>query len=60
MSDEKIICLCKKISEETIIDAIKNGATTIEAVKEATGATGGACRGARCKNKVEELINEYK
>jgi len=60
MSDEKIVCLCKKISEETIINAIKNGETTIEAVKEETGATGGACRGARCKKTVEELINEYK
>ena len=60
MDNEKIVCLCKNVSEETIINAIKNWATTLEAVKEETGATGGACRGARCKQKVEELINEYK
>jgi len=60
MSQENIVCLCKNISEETIINAIKEGATTVEAVKEKTGATGGGCRGARCKNKVEELIEQYK
>ena len=51
-----IIWLCKNISEETIVEAIKNGATTIEAVKEATGATTGFCHGGRCKGKIEELI----
>ena len=54
MSD--IICLCKGISEETIVEAIKAGATTVEAVKEATGATTGFCKGARCKGKIEALI----
>ncbi|MGL4910792.1 MAG: (2Fe-2S)-binding protein [Romboutsia sp.] len=39
------------------MNAIKNGATTLEAVKEETGATGGVCHGIRCKKKVEELIN---
>ena len=59
MSD-KIICLCKGISEDTIIDAIKNGADTIEKIKEATGATTGHCHGARCKASIEKLISEYK
>lgn len=60
MSKENIICKCKKISKETIVNAIKEGATTIEEVKEKTGATGGVCHGIRCKKKIEELINEYK
>lgn len=60
MSEEKIICKCKKISEETIVNAIKDGATTIEEVKEKTGATSGFCHGLRCKKKIEELINEHK
>ena len=59
MSD-KIICLCKGISEDTIIDTIKNGADTIEKVKEATGATTGHCHGSRCKGPIEELIAKYK
>ena len=56
----EIICLCKNISEETIKEAIKNGATTLEAVKEATGATTGFCHGGRCKAKIEALIEANK
>lgn len=55
-----IVCLCKQISEETIKEAIKNGATTLEAVKEATGAAAGACRGGRCAAKINQLIEENK
>ena len=32
------VCLCKGITEEQIIEAIKNGATSFEEVKEKTGA----------------------
>ena len=60
MSKDNIVCLCKNISEETIVNAIKDGATTVEAVKEKTGATGGHCHGGRCKKKVEALIEENK
>lgn len=56
----EVICLCKNISKETIEQAIKNGATTVEAVKEATGATTGFCHGGRCKAKIEALIEENK
>ncbi|MBM6838129.1 (2Fe-2S)-binding protein [Clostridium saudiense] len=55
-----MICLCKGIPEDTIIEAIKSGADTVEKVKEATGATTGYCHGSRCKGKIEELIAKYK
>ncbi len=55
-----VVCLCKQITEEQIVKAIKVGADTVEKVKEATGATNGACKGARCKATVEQLINENK
>lgn len=60
MSKDDVVCLCKKISEETIINAIKNGATTVEEVKKATNASSGLCRGLRCKKKIKALIEEYK
>ncbi|MCU9815372.1 (2Fe-2S)-binding protein [Paraclostridium sp. AKS73] len=47
------VCLCKGITKETILDAIKNGADSIEAVKDATGATTGFCHGGRCKSTIE-------
>lgn len=54
------ICLCKGITKDTIVEAIKNGANTVEGVKEATGATTGPCHGGRCKSKIETLIEENK
>lgn len=54
------VCLCKQITEETIVEAIKNGADTLDKVKEATGAAAGACRGGRCAAKIEELIQANK
>ena len=30
------VCLCKGITKETIVDAIKNGANSVEGVKDAT------------------------
>lgn len=52
------ICLCKKITEEEIVEAVKNGADTFEKVKEATGAGTGGCHGGRCKSKILEIIEE--
>ncbi|MGL5312946.1 MAG: (2Fe-2S)-binding protein [Peptostreptococcaceae bacterium] len=60
MSTENLICLCKKISKDTIIEAIQSGATTVEEVKEKAGATSGLCKGFRCKNKIKELIEQHK
>ena len=54
------VCLCKKVTEETIVAAVKNGAHTYEAVKEATGAGSGCCRGGRCKRNIEVLIENNK
>ncbi|WP_321834118.1 (2Fe-2S)-binding protein [Clostridium butyricum] len=50
------ICLCKKVSEEEIIKAVKDGAKTFEEVKEATSAGAGCCKGGRCKSKIIEII----
>ncbi|WP_300256889.1 (2Fe-2S)-binding protein [Clostridium sp.] len=54
------VCLCKGISEEKIVEAVKNGALSFEEVGEKTGAGTGPCCGARCKCKIEELIEENK
>lgn len=54
------VCLCKGITKETIVEAIKNGAHSVEEVKDATGATTGFCNGGRCKSTIEKLIEENK
>lgn len=54
------ICLCRGISEEQIVKAIKDGATTFNEVKDETGAGTGGCRGARCQCNIELLIEKNK
>ena len=54
------VCLCRGITEEQIIEAVKNGATSYEDVKEATGAGAGGCRGGRCKANIEMIIEKNK
>lgn len=56
----RVVCLCKGIKEEDILNAIKNGATTVEEVKDRTSAASGTCNGFRCKKAIEELIEANK
>lgn len=58
ITNEKIVCRCKKVSATTIIDAIKNGADTLEKVKEKTGANAYGCYG--CRLQVKKLIDDNK
>lgn len=52
------ICVCKAISRKTIKDAIKNGACTTDKVMKVTGAGTGSCKGCRCINKIDEILNQ--
>ena len=54
------VCRCKHVTEETIVEAVKNGADTLEKVKETTKAATGCCKGRRCADKIEEIIAENK
>ena len=51
------VCTCLGISEDDIKKAIKDGATTVEAVEEATGA-GSVCGG--CKDDIQDIIDKNK
>lgn len=59
------ICYCKKVTKKEIIMAINDGARTLEAIKETTGAcTGNKCRllnptGKCCCSDLEEMIDYY-
>ena len=41
------VCYCIDVDEETIINAIKNGADTLQKVRDTTSA----CTGSECKEK---------
>ncbi len=50
---EKNLCVCNEVPKKVVIDAIANGATTLEEVREKTFATGGnGC----CTRQVQRLI----
>ena len=52
-----MVCLCKGITDEEIVEAIENGADTFEKVMKATGAGSGPCKGGRCRSRIEDLID---
>ncbi len=52
-------CVCKAVSRATIKKSIQNGATTLDDVIKETGACNGGCKGYRCKDKIQLLINEH-
>jgi NAD(P)H-nitrite reductase large subunit len=56
MSD-KLICRCKGVSEGVIIEAVKGGATTLEAVGRISNAATGC---GSCEATVERIIKENK
>ena len=53
------VCVCKAISRATIKEVISNGAHTVDDVAKITGACTGGCKGFRCKDKIQSLIDEH-
>lgn len=53
-----IICVCQKITEGEIVDAIRRplGARTIEGIIRRTGALMGSCKGSLCYNKIVQIL----
>jgi len=60
MKDKKdiIICRCEEVTEEEIREAIRNGATDVDAVKRATRAGMGLCQQHTCYRLVAKIISE--
>ena len=56
MNPDKIVCHCCEVTNGMIKDAVDNGADTLEAVQEATGA-GSVC--GRCQKDIETLIKAF-
>lgn len=51
-----IVCICNNVNSETINAAIDMGATSVQTVREATGAA--SCCG-KCQFKVHSLIQNH-
>ena len=51
-------CTCKLITRAKIKEVIKNGASTLEEVQNATGAGSGPCNGENCSPRINELLRQ--
>lgn len=53
------VCVCRGISRASIKKAIADGARTVDDVKRITGAGSGSCKGSRCTEKIQGLLDEF-
>ncbi len=54
--EDIIICRCQEVTEQEIIDAVHEGATTVDGVKRRTRACMGLCQGKTCGRLVERIV----
>jgi NAD(P)H-nitrite reductase large subunit len=53
---DDIICHCQEVTYKTILQAIQNGATTVDEISEITDA-GIAC--GYCLEEIEDILEEF-
>jgi len=52
----RVICRCNKVTEGEIVEAIKNGARTLDGIKFRTAAMFGRCQGSFCTVKIMNIM----
>ncbi|MCM8772928.1 MAG: (2Fe-2S)-binding protein [Candidatus Omnitrophica bacterium] len=57
MKKKKIICRCKEITEEEIVEVIKRGIVDVDGIKRVLGAGMGLCQGKTCSSLIIKIIN---
>lgn len=57
--EDEIICRCEEITKKEIIEAIHNGASTVNEIKRWTRAGMGLCQGRTCRRLIERILSEY-
>lgn len=56
--DDIIICRCQEVTKQEILEAIADGAVTVDGVKRRTRAGMGLCQGKTCERLVARIIAE--
>ena len=56
--NELIICRCREVTKRDILDAISDGAVTVDGVKRRSTACMGLCQGKTCERLVSRIIAE--
>jgi len=53
---EMIICRCEEITETEIVEAIRDGAESLNDIKRRTRAGMGLCQGRTCRGIVSQML----
>lgn len=53
------VCVCRGVSRASIKKAISDGTKSVEDLKRITGAGSGSCKGKRCTEKIQGLLDEF-
>lgn len=56
--DHEIVCQCEGITKAEILEAIRRGAATVDAVKRRVGSGMGRCQGSRCSWEIEKILED--
>lgn len=56
--DHEIICQCGSVTKGRVLEAIRRGARTVEAVKRRIGTGMGPCQGSRCGWRIAKILKE--
>ncbi len=51
-----IICRCQELTKADIIQAVRDGATTVNGVKKRTKACMGLCQGKTCERLIQQIV----
>lgn len=57
--NEEIVCRCEEVTREEIIAAIRQGAGTLDEIKQRTRAGMGFCQGRTCRRLVAQILSVY-
>lgn len=58
MEADVIICRCQELTKQDVLDAIADGAVTINGVKKRIRSGMGLCQGKTCERLVATIISE--
>lgn len=58
-NDREIICQCEQVTKSEILEAIRRGAGTVDAVKRRVNSGMGFCQGSRCSYAIRKILEEY-
>lgn len=55
---ERIICRCQELTQEDVLQAIRDGATTVNGVKKRIRSGMGLCQGKTCERLIAQIVAE--